>query len=43
MKEKRVIQNYMDGWKMGDEGKILNTLSENCVITESHEPIRNVG
>lgn len=29
----------MDGWKTGDEIKILNSLSENCVITESHGPV----
>ena len=39
MEEKSLIQNYMDGWKAGNEIKILNSLSENCVITESHGPI----
>jgi len=39
VEKKTIIQNYIDGWKTGNEIKILNSLSENCVITESHGPV----
>ncbi len=38
MDNKTLIQSYMDGWKMGDQAKILTSLSANCVIVESHGP-----
>jgi hypothetical protein len=35
---KSLIQRYVDGWKEGDEKKILNTLADDCIIIESHGP-----
>jgi ketosteroid isomerase-like protein len=34
----RLIRHYVDGWRTGDAAKILATVSEDCVITESHGP-----
>lgn len=34
-----VVQRYVDGWKKGDESEILDTLTEDCIIMESHGPV----
>jgi hypothetical protein len=34
----RLIRRYVDGWRTGDAAEILATVSEDCVVTESHGP-----
>jgi len=34
----RLIRQYVDGWREGDAAKILGTVTDDCVITESHGP-----
>lgn len=36
--EKRLFQQYVNGWKENDSHKIIDSLSENCIIIESHGP-----
>lgn len=41
MKDKiafEMIQKYVDGWKRNDLSQILSSVTENCVIVESHGP-----
>lgn len=33
-----LLREYIDGWKEGKKAKILNTLSNDCIIVESHGP-----
>jgi len=33
-----LIQQYIDGWKQNDLQRIISSLSENCVVIESHGP-----
>ncbi len=35
---KSLIQQYVDGWKEGNEKKILGALADDCIIVESHGP-----
>lgn len=35
---KKLIQEYVDGWKESDIDKIIEPLAKNCVIIESHGP-----
>lgn len=41
MKKKieQLIQTYVDGWKEDNINKILQSLTDNCTIIESHGPI----
>lgn len=39
MTTKKLIYQYTTGWKEGNASKITETLSDNCVITESHGPV----
>lgn len=39
MTTKELINQYTTGWKEGNVSKITDTLSDNCVIIESHGPI----
>ncbi len=32
------IQDYINGWRQNDADKIIRTLTEDCVIIESHGP-----
>lgn len=34
----RLIRRYVDGWREGDAAKILATVTEDCVVVESHGP-----
>ena len=34
----RLIRQYVEGWREGDAAKILDTVTEDCVIIESHGP-----
>lgn len=38
MNKKALIQYYIDGWKNGNEAEILDVLSDDCIIIESHGP-----
>ena len=31
-----IVQRYVDGWKKGNESEILDALTEDCIIIESH-------
>ena len=33
-----IVQRYVDGWKKGNESEILDALTEDCIIIESHGP-----
>lgn len=33
-----IVQRYVDGWRKGNESEILDTLTEDCIIIESHGP-----
>lgn len=33
-----LIQQYMAGWKQNDLSKIINSLTQDCLIIESHGP-----
>lgn len=35
---KQLIRRYVDGWREGDATKILDTVTEDCVVVESHGP-----
>lgn len=39
MSTKNLIEQYIEGWKVGDITKITITLTDNCVIIESHGPV----
>ncbi|MHB8059633.1 MAG: nuclear transport factor 2 family protein, partial [Gaiellaceae bacterium] len=34
----RLIRQYVESWREGDAAKILGTVTEDCVISESHGP-----
>jgi ketosteroid isomerase-like protein len=34
----RLIRQYVDGWRESDAAKILETVTDDCVIAESHGP-----
>ena len=36
MLNRKLIEKYVEGWKEGNAVEILKTLSEDCVIIESH-------
>lgn len=38
---KQLVKLYVEGWKEGTATKILQSLSANCEIIESHGPIYN--
>lgn len=38
MPYKKIVQSYVNGWKEGKEEKILDVLTEDCIIIESHGP-----
>jgi hypothetical protein len=39
-----LIETYVDGWRNNDLEKIINTLSPDCLIIESHGPAyRGIG
>jgi hypothetical protein len=35
----KIILQYIDGWKESNITKILSSLSDNCIIIESHGPM----
>jgi len=39
MIEKDLVQQYVDGWKTGNHLEILDVLTEDCLIIESHGPV----
>jgi SnoaL-like protein len=39
MKEKALLLRYMDGWKKKSESDILEPISDDCLIIESHGPM----
>lgn len=36
MNSRKLIEQYIEGWKRGDVAKIIKPLSDDCVIIESH-------
>jgi ketosteroid isomerase-like protein len=38
MDEKALMQRFVDGWKKGLADEILDALSDDCIIIESHGP-----
>jgi hypothetical protein len=38
MNHEALVRTYVEGWKEGDQPKILGTLSPACLIIESHGP-----
>ncbi len=38
MKDKVLIQRYIEGWKKGSAEEILDVLADDCLIIESHGP-----
>jgi ketosteroid isomerase-like protein len=34
----RLISAYVEGWKTNDAPRVIGTLTQNCVIVESHGP-----
>lgn len=38
MTYKKLIQQYVDGWKKDDSLKILAAVTDNCIVIESHGP-----
>jgi len=39
MDAKTLIQEYVDGWKENNAKKILDVITPDCVIIESHGPV----
>ena len=39
MGKKSLIQGYVNGWINGNAQEILDPLSDDCIITESHGPV----
>ena len=35
---RQLVEDYVEGWKQDDPGMILDTLSPDCVVIESHGP-----
>lgn len=38
MKPKSLLEDYINSWKEESREKVLNVLSDDCIIIESHEP-----
>lgn len=38
MNGKALIQQYIEGWKSGNEAEILDVFAEDCLVIESHGP-----